>query len=76
MINNPPDGSTKITLKPHNEDFAWWLARVGEKAVQLTAAAEVLQSTVDATRIASLPEFVSTEHADYLPLRRRQRRLP
>ena len=68
IVTNTPDGSTKITLKPHHEDFLWSPARTGEEIAQLTAAAEMLQSTVDATRIASLPEFVPTEHADYLSL--------
>ena len=61
-----PDGGGPTTLRPHRDDFHWQPARTGEKAAQLVVAAQVLQSTEDANRIAEIPEFVPQEKVDYL----------
>jgi hypothetical protein len=63
-INISDDGKNR--LSPHRDEFHWRAASTGERAAQLTAAVQVLQSTDQATRIAEIPEFIANEKIDYV----------
>ena len=65
MVIQKGEGDT-ATMKPHHEDFHWRPTRTGEKAIQLTTEAEVLQSTTDVKCITKRLDFVPTEKMDFI----------
>ena len=61
-----PGTDGKNTLRPDRETFHWTIASGGTKAKSLTSNAQVLQSTTNATTIATMAEFVPHDAVDYL----------
>ena len=60
-----PGTNGNNTLRPDRETFQWFIASGGTKADSLTSNAQVLQSTDNATSIATMAAFVPHDAVDY-----------